>query len=786
MMKFIFKSNKDNTASYLQPQQFQALRAEIVQMLYESNTRSLVVSVLVAAILVYIETNVIEITVIWFWSTLFLFAYGSRYMLTIVYFRRLAAIQDFTRWLVYFRIATALCGLTWGMAGYLFYFTANLEYQAFLIFVLVGVSGGAIFVYSIDPLCSYLFVTGLYLMTLPSFLIPASNFSMAMALMLALYIIYVSITGASLARKLRENILLRITANLNKQEINALAQRQRLHLDLTPMGVIEWDSDFRVTSWNAAAEQIFGYPGKVAMHKHINFIVPLSGQDNVVAMMREFFKDGVVKSTQGEYLRSDGKVIYCEWIFTPLKDTTGSIIGLASLVQDKTEFKKNQEEIQFLAYYDLLTNLPNRRLLMDRMKQALIASKRSRSYGAVLFMDLDNFKNLNDMQGHATGDLLLQKVTERLKQTVREKDTISRFGGDEFVLLLENLGSEQSQASDASRLLANKVINAINKPFNFKHHEYRTSASIGICLFLGETLGVSEILKRADIAMFQAKKAGRSGMQFYDESLQPRLEFRASLESDLRGAKFNVELLPYYQIQVNHQKHVTGAELLLRWKHPKHGMISPDEFIPIAEESNLINIIGQSILLHACRQIQTWQDQERTRHLKLSVNISARQFNQDDFVDQVTNALKESGCPPSHLRLELTETLMLGSIDALVNKMLQLKNLGVSLSLDDFGTGYSSLSVLRRFPLDELKLDRSFVANMLHNMDDATIIKTIILMGNNLGMEVIAEGVETAEQATFLRDAGCLNYQGYLYGRPLPVDEFEKQLDMDRHLDVAL
>jgi len=358
---------------------------------------------------------------------------------------------------------------------------------------------------------------------------------------------------------------------------------------------------------------------------------------------------------------------------------------------------------------------------------------------------------------------------------VREKDTISRFGGDEFVLILQDLGSEQSQAIATSRLVVNKIINTINNPYTLEQCEYRTSSSIGICLFLGEELTISEILKRADIAMFQTKQAGRNGMQFFDESLLPKIEFRASLESDLLGAVFNDELLPYYQFQLDQQQ-VIGAELLLRWRHPRHGMISPAEFIPIAEESNLINTIGHSVLQHACWQIHEWQAHESTRHLRLSVNISARQFSQVNFVDQVTTALKDFNCPASLLRLELTESLMLKSVEDLANKMHLLKDIGVSLSLDDFGTGYSSLSVLRRFPLDELKIDRSFVSNMLANRDDTVIIQTIIAMGKNLNLEVIAEGVETAEQVAFLRESGCLNYQGYLYGRPMPIADFEEQL----------
>jgi len=772
---FLFK---DTTQPSLESQTQQALRIEIVRMLYESNTRSLIAAVLVAVMLVYIQSGVINNSILLNWSVLFLTVYGARQVISRAYYRQESRDQNASLWLNRFRIATTGCGLVWGLAGYFFYQSADISYQSFLIFVLVGVSGGAIAVYAIDSVTAKLFVGGLYLLTLPSFLVEATTLSIAMALMLALYIIYVSIAGASLANKLLENILLRYATNQQQETLNALAQRQRLHIDLTPMGVIEWDAEFKITSWNAAAAKNFGYSSDEALHRHIEFIMPLSEKKNMIEMMHSLFEEGEVKKSQRKCLHKDGDIIYCEWYFTPLKNTEGKVIGLATLVQDITELQKSQEEIHYLAYYDLLTNLPNRRLLMDRLQQALIASKRSKKYAAVLFIDLDNFKNLNDMQGHATGDLLLQEVAQRLVKAVREKDTISRFGGDEFVLILQDLGLENSQAVESCRVVVNKIIATINRPYTLENRDYRTSSSIGACLFLGEELDISEILKRADTAMFQAKQAGRNDMKFFDETLQPMIEFRASLESDLRGAEFNVELLPYYQFQVDQQQQVTGAELLLRWLHPVHGIISPLEFIPIAEESNLINEIGHSVLQHACKQINAWQAHENTRHLILSINISARHFSQVDFVEEVANALQSYNCPANLLRLELTESLMLKSVEDIADKMHLLRDVGVLLSLDDFGTGYSSLSVLRRFPLDELKIDRSFVSNILTNRDDAVIMQTIIAMGKNLNLEVIAEGVETVEQMAFLRESGCLKYQGYLYGRPMPIAEFEKQLTL--------
>lgn len=774
-MMFLFKSTSEPS---LETPEQQALRIEVVRMLYESNTRSLIVASLIAAMLAYIQSGVISNSILLGWSALFVIAYGARQIISRAYDRQESRDQNASLWLKRFRIATTGCGMVWGLAGYFFYQTDDVTYQFFLIFVLVGVSGGAIAAYAIDAVTAKLFVGALYLLTLPGFIIEGTTFSITMALMLTLYIIYVAMSGVSLANKLLENILLRFATVQQQERLNALSQRQKLHIDLTPMGVIEWDSDFKITSWNAAAAQIFGYSNEQALQLHIDSLVPLTEKENILEMMHSLFQEGEVKKSQRKCLHKNGDIIYCEWYLTPLKDTEDKVIGLATLVQDITALQKSQEEIHYLAYYDLLTNLPNRRLLMDRLQQTLIASKRSKKYAAVLFIDLDNFKNLNDMQGHAAGDLLLQEVAQRLVKAVREKDTISRFGGDEFVLVLQDLGEENSQAIESCRIVVDKIIATINLPYTLENRDYRTSSSIGACLFLGEELDSSEILKRADTAMFQAKQAGRNGMKFFDETLQPMIEYRASLESDLRGAEFNVELLPYYQLQVNQSQRIIGAEVLLRWLHPEHGMISPMEFIPIAEESNLINEIGHSVLQHACRQIKAWQAHESTRHLRLSINISARHFSQVDFVEEVADALQSFNCPANLLMLELTESLMLKSVEDIADKMHLLRDVGVSLSLDDFGTGYSSLSVLRRFPLDELKIDRSFVSNILTNRDDVVIMQTIIAMGKNLNLEVIAEGVETLEQMTFLCESGCLNYQGYLYGRPMPIAEFEEQLTL--------
>lgn len=454
--------------------------------------------------------------------------------------------------------------------------------------------------------------------------------------------------------------------------------------------------------------------------------------------------------------------------------------NLASTLRENISLRissnlREEENIR-LAYYDALTNLPNRRLLLDRLNHSIKLSQRSGSCVAIMFIDLDNFKSLNDSKGHAVGDLFLQQVAKRLQSSVRNYDTIARFGGDEFVIVLEELGTDIATAESSIDTIAKKILKEINKPFNLNQHDHMCSPSIGIYIYTGDNLSVDEVLKRADSAMYQVKQSGRNNFKFYDASIQPTLDMLATLKSDLALALNYHQLEICYQPQVDISGKTIGAEALLRWHHPTIGAIPPVKFIPLAEETGLIVAIGNWVLQQACFQLKKWSEQPETAHLRLAVNVSALQFSQRNFVDQVNEAIESSGCNPNLLMLELTESLVLKNVNEVVSKMNALKTRGVLLSLDDFGIGYSSLSLLKQLPLDELKIDRSFVSDALKHPDNAVIIQTIISMGENLGINVIAEGVAKRAQEDFLKEAGCKTYQGYLFGKPEQIGRFEKML----------
>ena len=440
---------------------------------------------------------------------------------------------------------------------------------------------------------------------------------------------------------------------------------------------------------------------------------------------------------------------------------------------DASAAKAAEEQIESLAFSDLLTGLPNRRMLIIALQRAMIAGEREKRQGALLLVDLDNFRNLNDALGHEKGDLLLKQFAQRLSACLRERETVSRLGGDEFVVLLEQLDQNPLEAAMDAEMAGNKILAALRHPYELDGVEISCGASIGIALFGEQHEDTVEPLKRAELAMYEAKAHGRNTLRFFDPRMQAVVNARIAMEAGLREAMVKSQFLLHYQPQFTDQGRITGAEALLRWSDPKRGMVSPAEFIPLAEETGLILPIGNWVLETACRQLALWAKEPAMAHLTVAVNVSAKQFHQRDFVDQVLSALGRTGANPDRLKLELTETSLVANVEDVIAKMKALKGKGVMFSLDDFGTGYSSLSYLKRLPLDQLKIDQGFVRNILSDPNDAAIAKMVIALADSMDLAVIAEGVETEAQRELLAGLGCHFYQGYLFSRPIPLEEFE-------------
>lgn len=541
-------------------------------------------------------------------------------------------------------------------------------------------------------------------------------------------------------------------------------------------GVVTINIKGVIESINKAACSIFGYRQEEVIGHNITALMPPYFKDkhNSYLQHHQHTLDTPVTNTlrEVEGLRKNGSVFPMSLSISKVMRDKG--ITFVGVIRDISQQRQDEEEIHHLAFYDALTNLPNRRLLFDRLQQAILTSSRTDQHGALMFLDLDHFKQLNDTLGHDIGDILLQQVADRLQACVREGDSVARMGGDEFVILIESLSTNPNEAATQTELIADKILAALGGPYTLREHAYVITPSIGIVVFLHQTETMDELLKKADVAMYQAKTVGRNNARFFDPAMQAAVSMRLKLETDMHRALEQHEFILHYQLQVDADSVPTGVEALVRWNHGKDDMIFPGEFIPLAEETGMILPLGQWVLETACAQLTEWAKSPKTAHLTMAVNVSVSQFAQPDFVSNVNNALRKTGANPHLLKLELTESMLLNDIDSVIIKMFQIKATGVSFSLDDFGTGYSSLTYLKRLPIDQLKIDKSFVRDLLTDPNDATIARTIVALGHSLNLKIIAEGVETAEQRDLLHDMGCDAYQGYYFAWPVLAEDLPR------------
>ncbi|HQS43178.1 MAG: hypothetical protein B7Y16_03860 [Methylotenera sp. 24-45-7] len=547
-------------------------------------------------------------------------------------------------------------------------------------------------------------------------------------------------------------------------------------------GVYEVDTSGNCTFVNKSFLTILGFRNESeVLGKNVHALIHHHRQDgrdypnSECRIYRAFRSNQEVNVADEVFWRKDGSPIPVEYWSVPVIQD-GKLLGATVTFVDISSRKAAEARIETLAFYDPLTNLPNRRLLIDRLEQTLTSCKRNEREGALLFIDLDNFKTVNDTLGHDVGDILLQQVAARLTPCLRMGDTVARLGGDEFVVILKELSSDPVQAAAQAETTGKKVLAALSQPYQLGMQECISTCSIGVTLLNHPESTIDELMKQADIAMYQAKKTGRNCLRFFDPEMQNTIVNRAAIELNLRKALVNQQFKLFYQIQVDADSQPIGAEALIRWVHPEQGIVSPATFIPLAEETGMIVPIGHWVIEAACAQIQAWQQHSASRNLILAVNISAKQFRQERFIDEVKKLMASYAINPKLLKLELTESLMLEDIDKTVVTMNALKTIGVQFSLDDFGTGYSSLQYLKRLPLDQLKIDQSFVNDIASDENDRAIVRTVIAMAQSLNVDVIAEGVETAEQQAFLLQNGCRQYQGYLFGKPMPIEEFNQQL----------
>ncbi|HLD67029.1 MAG TPA: EAL domain-containing protein [Pseudomonas sp.] len=559
---------------------------------------------------------------------------------------------------------------------------------------------------------------------------------------------------------------------------------ERVHVELerriaaiafeSQQGMVITDACSRILRVNQAFSAITGYSAEDVIGRETRMLSSgRQGPEFYQAMWQSLNETGV---WQGEIWnrRKNGET-FPEWLsISAVCDAQGLVSNYVSSLTDITERKAAEDRIKHLAFFDALTGLPNRRLLLDRLQQALAASARSGQFGALMFLDLDNFKNINDLHGHQTGDQMLCLAAERLGHAVRASDTVARLGGDEFVVMLENLKSQPEEAAAQAEHIGKQVLAALGEPYQVDSLEMRSSVSIGVVLFKDESCGSDELMKRADLSMYEAKTAGKNALRFFDPHMQEAVSARLRLEEEIRLGLAAEEFVAYFQPQVDANRALIGAEVLVRWRHPQCGLLGPAAFIAVAERAGLIEELDFQMLQQACRQLALWAGQPAMASLSLSVNLSARLLYQADFVDRLLQLLAHSGADPRRLKLELTESLLLDDLPGAVARMASLKTRGIRFAIDDFGTGYSSMAYLQQLPLDQLKVDQSFVRALPGDTGSLAIIRAICALATSLGLDVIAEGVETEAQHKLLLGNGCRHFQGYLFGRPMPLAEFQR------------
>lgn len=553
----------------------------------------------------------------------------------------------------------------------------------------------------------------------------------------------------------------------------ALEESRDRYLDLyefAPVGYLTLRADGLITEMNLTCAALLGQErSKLLLRPLSRFIDPEDG-DLYYRHLARVLKHGEGRSISIRLKRSDQSNFHVQLDCIRFVREGASPLLRVTLV-DINATKHSEAQIQKLAFYDALTQLPNRRLLMDRLRQALASSSRTRRHGAILFLDLDDFKTLNDTQGHDVGDLLLKSVASRLLANVREGDTVARLGGDEFVVMLQGLSEIRLEAVAQAKAIGEKVLASIKAPHGLVGQDYRSSASMGVSFYDGSQASCEELLKQADLALYRAKAATRGALKFYDPEMQATVTARAVLESDLRRGLDGRQFVLHYQKQVDERGQLVGAEALIRWQHPTCGLLMPYDFIPFSEEKGLIGMLGLWVLETACSQLATWSRDPKTAHLTVSINVSALEFNHPDFVNRTRRIISLTGADPQKLVLEITESVMLAHMDQALEKIRALKESGVRFALDDFGVGYSSINYLKHLSLDHLKIDQSFVRDVLNSPVDQAIARIIVVLGQSLGLKITVEGIETSEQRDFFASLGCRCFQGYFFGRPSPVED---------------
>jgi len=749
---------------------------EQVRILYSNSTVPMLVSVVAGSLLCWSLWDIINRTTLVLWFSVFFCISTVRVLLLRSFKTRKPGRGNTGHWHSRFLIGTYAVAALWGAASLFLFPVHSPQAQIVFFLFLTGLSAAAV-----SSLCPSLpIVSGfLSLVLIPLAIKVISlghNDSLFIGLLIVLFWVVLLAGAIKLNRNIRENIQLRLQS-IDRERVLKASQESYQHIfNNAPLGIFHYDTKGTIIECNRAFAAILGSTQETLIG--FNMLTSIKNR-GVLSALKDSLAIGKGNGFfEGEYNSvTSGKTIPVRALFNAIRATDQTIVGGVGILEDFTEKKLSEQQIHYHTTYDALTGLPNRRLLLNQLSNEISRARRHGRYGALLFLDLDNFKTINDSLGHSVGDELLKIVAQRLADNLRHEDSIARMGGDEFIMILTELDTVVEIAVAKARNIAEKLRSSLSAPCRIEGHEMHITPSIGISLFPKSGLENDDILKQADTAMYKAKAAGRNEIRFFLPKMQEAADERLRLSTDIRKALQTGEFAVWYQPQVDRSGTIIGAEALVRWHHPDRGMVFPGDFLPIAEETGLMWDIGQWVLTSACEHIKAWENNQLIDlSMSISVNISGKEFGAPAFVDAVTTILEKNGINPLNLGIELTEGSLVSTGRDIIGKIITLRELGITFSVDDFGTGYSSLTYLKDLPLNTLKIDRSFVSEIETSEESVVLIDTIIMMAKNMNLDVIAEGVETEQQLTYLSDRGCTAYQGYYFSRPVDHDTFTEML----------
>ena len=679
-------------------------------------------------------------------------------------------------WLHWHNIYAAVAGAVWGYAVLFLMPDDSMPHQLFLIIAMAGVCSGASGTLALTPIAFILFMAACLVPLSAALFFLDQDYKWWLSSLCYIYMVFMIGTCRRNFQTAYQNLVQSSSLDDQEQALTASQRRVDLHFERSPLGIIEWDVEFKVTRWNPAAELIFGYASDSVLGQAYDSIMPSA--DPAQYFERLMSSSQYLTQTLASQTRA-GDTINCEWTSVPMRLANQQLLGYTSFVRDVTKRMQREELITRQAYYDSVTDLPNRNYFQDRLLQRISLASRTAQYSAVFFVDLDHFKDINDSMGHSFGDVVLQQFAQRLQARLRQYDTLARFGGDEFVVLLEALDTDYEQSQLMAAQVARSLQLLLEEPFNLDGTDYVLTCSVGITLFNSDQWCEEELLKQADLALYESKRKGRNNYTFFEVEMGKQASRHILLLNSLRGAIGRHELSLVYQPKVSMQSNaLMGAEALLRWSNDEFGAVSPGEFIPVLEGSALISQVGLWVLETSVKQLAAWNKQGHWQNgMRLAVNISPKQLLDSHFVDQVQATLVTYDLSATLLEFEITENVLVDNAERVGQVLAELNELGISFSIDDFGTGYSSLAYLKQLPIDVLKIDKSFIDHCTEEGNDQAIVRSILSICNELGLTSVAEGVETLEQQTQLQTMGCDLLQGYLYSRPIAADEFTQLLN---------